>query len=89
MRVVIWITVPGAGASQYPFHKTRLALGRAIVPMWTADHLLFLAAVAAAIAFLVGSEAFAALRSRTLVPVRIRRQARRLPAETLRRIGLD
>jgi hypothetical protein len=89
MQVVIWITVLGAGASQYLSYRTRLPLGRAIVPMWTADHLLFLAAVAAAILFLVGSEAFAALRSRALVPVRIRRQARPLPAETLHRIGLD
>ena len=59
------------------------------MPMWTADHLLFLGAVAAAIAFLVGSEALAALHARGLIPARIRRRPSRLPAEWLRRIGLD
>jgi hypothetical protein len=59
------------------------------MPMWTADQLLFLAAVAAAIAFLVGSEAYTAWRSRALVPIRIRRPVTRLPAELLHRIGLD
>jgi len=56
---------------------------------WTATQLLFLACVAAAIAFLVGSEAFEAWRPRVPVPLRARRRPSRLPAEGLRRLGLD
>jgi hypothetical protein len=59
------------------------------MPMWTADHVLFLTAVAAAIAFLVGGEAVTALRSRRPVPVRPRQRRDRLPPETLHRLGLD
>ena len=57
--------------------------------VWTPDQILFLACVAAAIAFLVGSEAYEAWRPRVPVPIRQRRRTRRLPPEGLHRIGLD
>jgi hypothetical protein len=59
------------------------------MPMWTADHVLFLVAVAAAIAFLVGGEVLGALRSRVPVPVRLRRRRDQLPPESLHSLGLD